>query len=710
MQAGNGTVTLTGTNSYSGGTSIQSGVLQVSRAANLGTGALALSGAGTLNATASFTFGNAVSLTATNGPGGGIFDIDPAQTLTLSGTISGNGALTKIGDGVLVLTGTNTYAGLTTISAGTLQLGDGGTSGSVAGDVVNNASLIFNRSDTYTFSGSITGSGDVTFMGGGTILFSSPYTGPISVNNSEVILTEGSVTTSPFTINAGGVLGGTATIGRLTVNSGGTAAPGYSPGTITVNGNVTFNAGSVYQVDVTPSGAHDLILSTGLVTLSSGASVQVLAVPGQYPANSSYAILTTSGTLTGTFGGVTSDYAFLAPQLTYDAQNVYLMLTYSGIDFAEYAVTPNQTNVANAAQALGTGNAVFDAILNLPGAAVAPALNQLSGEIYASAQTVIQQQSIYLREAVGARLRQSVTPASDTALSYAAKAAGPTTAQIAPGYTPTMWLEGFGGWGETSGNGNAASVSNTVGGVFGGIDVSVLDNLRIGLVGGYSRTSFDVDARGSSGTMDNYDIGLYAGYQLGALALRGGASYTWHDMSASRSIIFPGYAGLSDADYTLGTTQLFGEIGYDFSVGAYDFEPFVGLAYVHVSGGSFTETGSPASALSVNGEAQSTVYSTVGLRAATTIELSGRTFTPSLTLGWQHAFGDTDSSANMLFANGGVSPFDIQGVPIAEDVALLGVGLGYQISDTAAFQFNYTGQIAEQATQNTFSAQFSLKF
>ncbi|MGU3493872.1 autotransporter-associated beta strand repeat-containing protein [Xanthobacteraceae bacterium A53D] len=707
VKLGSGTLNLTGASSYTGGTSIRAGTLQISSASGLGTGGLALSGTAALQASTTFATANAVSLTAVGGAGGGTFDVDAGRTLTLSGTISGSGGLLKDGDGLLILTGASSYAGLTTISAGTLQIGNGGTIGSIAGDIVNNASLVFNRSDTYTFSGAITGSGSVAFTGGGTVLFSSPYTGPIAVNGSTVQLQPGSVTASPFTINNGGKLGGTATIGGLTVNSGGTVAPGYSPGTLTVSGPVTFNSGSVYAVDVTPGGAHDLITATGAVTLSSGATVSVLAAPGRYDPTSSYAIITTTDTVTGTFGSVTSDYAFLTPVLTYDAKNVFLTLTYNGARFVDFATTSNEVQVAVAAQTLGAGNAIFDALFLLSDAAVAPSLDQLTGEVYASASTVIQRQSLYLREAVGTRLRQSAT--GTDALSATARSAGPATARLSQELTPTMWMQGHGGWGNSFGNRNAATISNSIGGFFGGLDVNVTDAIRVGIVGGFSQSTFDVNARKSSGSMDNYDLALYAGGQFGALALRGGLAYAWHDMSVTRSVNFPGYSGSNSASYMLGTAQVFGEVGYGLTVGAYAFEPFAGLAYVNVSGGSFTEGGSIGSALKVDGASQNTLYSTLGLRAATSVAIGEHTLSPSLTVGWQHAFGDTMPTTNMLFA-GGATPFQIQGVPIAENVALLGAGLAYQFSDAASLEVNYTGQIASQASQNAFSAQFSLKF
>ncbi len=191
-----------------------------------------------------------------------------------------------------MLTGTNTYTGLTTIAAGTLQLGNGGTTGSITGDVVNNATLVFNRSDTYTFTGRISGTGSVLFQGGGTVQFSSPYQGAVTVEDSTVTLERGVTTTSVFTVDNGGTLGGSGTIGGIVANGGSTISPGYSPGTLAVTGTVEFNPGSTYEVDVTPSGAHDLITATGLVTISSSADVAVRAVSGIYRPLTTYAIIT----------------------------------------------------------------------------------------------------------------------------------------------------------------------------------------------------------------------------------------------------------------------------------------------------------------------------------------------------------------------------------------------------------------------------------
>jgi autotransporter-associated beta strand protein len=88
--------------------------------------------------------------------------------MSYGGVVSGTGALNKLGAGRLTLTGENTYTGGTTIDAGALQLGNGGTTGSIAGDVNNfGGTLEFNRSNNLGYSGAISGFGTIVKMGQG---------------------------------------------------------------------------------------------------------------------------------------------------------------------------------------------------------------------------------------------------------------------------------------------------------------------------------------------------------------------------------------------------------------------------------------------------------------------------------------------------------------------------------------------------------------
>src|SRR5207302_647478 len=102
------------------------------------------------------------------------------QSTTYSGILGGGGSLLKIGAGTLTLTNANTYTGATTISAGILQLGNGGTTGSLSSSstITDNSNLTINRSNTVTqgtdFSGSaISGTGSLTKTGSGSLILNA---------------------------------------------------------------------------------------------------------------------------------------------------------------------------------------------------------------------------------------------------------------------------------------------------------------------------------------------------------------------------------------------------------------------------------------------------------------------------------------------------------------------------------------------------------
>lgn len=255
VQAGSGTLILSGTNTYKGGTTISAGKLQVASDAKLGdaTGTVTLDG-GTLSLAGTITSARSYGITNRNGT------IDTGtNTDTISGVISDKvaneaGALTKTGTGTLVLTGANTYSGGTTISGGVLQIGNGGEAGSITGDVANSGTLTFNRSNTLTYGGVISGTGVLKQSGTG-----------------RTILT-GANTYTGDTVIEGGV---------LQVGNDGTS--GAISGTVTNSGTLEFKRSDSYTYAGTVSGtgalhqtgSGTLILTgdntyTGLTTITSG--------------------------------------------------------------------------------------------------------------------------------------------------------------------------------------------------------------------------------------------------------------------------------------------------------------------------------------------------------------------------------------------------------------------------------------------------------
>lgn len=125
-----------------------------------------------------------------------------------------------------------------------LQIGDGGTTGSVAGDIINHGNLTFNRSDSSQHGNVISGTGTVTKSGPGTITLTatSTYSGLTSVNGGKLVV-NGSIASSAVAINNGGTLGGYGTVGAVTIASGGTISPGNSPGILNT-GDETWSGGS----------------------------------------------------------------------------------------------------------------------------------------------------------------------------------------------------------------------------------------------------------------------------------------------------------------------------------------------------------------------------------------------------------------------------------------------------------------------------------
>ncbi len=238
----------------------------------------------------------------------GALAFDRSDTHTFGGAISGSGVVNQIGSGTTVLTGNSTYTGGTTISAGTLQLGSGGTSGSITGDIEKNGTLAFNRSDTTTLDGVISGSGTVNQLGSGITVLTgnNRYAGPTNVTSGSLIVNgDQAAATGLTTVQSGATIGGIGTIGgAATVATGGTLNPGNPgtvPGTLTVNGDLALNAGSILnydfgQANVAGGAFNDLTEVGGNLTLAG--TLNVRTTPGATFSPGVYRVIDYRGALT----------------------------------------------------------------------------------------------------------------------------------------------------------------------------------------------------------------------------------------------------------------------------------------------------------------------------------------------------------------------------------------------------------------------------
>ena len=375
-QAGSGTLTLFGTNSYTGSTTIHAGTLQVGNGGTSGT-----LGSGDVNNNSALVFNR-------------------SDSLVVSNTITGNGSLTQAGAGTLVVVGSNTYAGSTLVSAGTLQVGNGGTSGNLgSGVVINESILVFDRSDTLVVSNTIGGGGSLTQAGAGTLVLaiSNTYTGNTIISSGTLqvgnggtggALGSGGVSNNSILVfdrsdsilvsnNISGIgsltQAGTGTLtltnvntysGGTWVSNGGTLAVRNSQalgsgdlnlinGTLKANqmvinigGNYSQGADGTLEVDIGGTNAFGQLNIAGTASLDG--TVHVAQAGSYLPSvNDQFTLLIASNGVSGTFSTFTNSIAhgtMLNPKLVYNPTDVILEWTQSS--FLPFALTRNQMAVA----------------------------------------------------------------------------------------------------------------------------------------------------------------------------------------------------------------------------------------------------------------------------------------------------------------------------------------------------------------------------
>lgn len=395
---GTGKTTLTGTNTYSGGTIITAGTLQ-------GT-TTSLQGAITNNANVTF---------------------DQTAAGTYAGIISGTGSFTKSNTGTTILSGANTYSGGTTVSGGILQ----GTTTSLQGNISNTANVTFDQTTAGSYAGVMSGTGSFTKSNTGTTILSgtNTYTGTTILNGGTLTLQGGaaivdtgavSITTGTLDIDVAetigslagsgsinldagltvgdatnttyaGVVQGTGSLskqgkgtlsltGTNTYNGGTTVSGGILQGTTTsLQGNVTNTANVTFDQTITGtyagiiSGAGSLTKSNTGTTILSGANTYsggttinagTLFVNGSNSASTT--TVNTGGTLggTGTVGTININGGTFAPGNSIGTTNVAGNVDFTG--GGVYQVEVDAAGNSDLISATGTATLTSGTVQVLP--------------------------------------------------------------------------------------------------------------------------------------------------------------------------------------------------------------------------------------------------------------------------------------------------------------------------------------------------------
>jgi outer membrane autotransporter protein len=717
---GTGTFRLTGNGAgFTGSTTVSGGSLLLTGSL---AGTVLINTAGTLQVGDGQTNGDLTASTTNNGT----MIFDQVGDYDYAGALAGNGSLVKRGTGILLLSGNYGYTGATVVEGGRIKLTSqldeqtelvvsGGTmdltdkvqevaslSGGEAGTLVlgNTGQLTVKQETDTTFAGTFEGGGTMIKSGIGTLDLrgNSVYDMNFFIDIGKLKF-NGLFSASHVVVTDGAIIGGSGTIGQLGASSGGTVAPGNSIGTLHVTGNVTFDAGSIYEVEVDAAGNSDKIIASGSAQIN-GAKVSVLAAAGNYRWSTDYSILTAAGGVNGRFNGTTINLPFLDPLLSYSPTSVTLTLVRNDRTFASVAGTRNQRAVALALDTGSHNGGLYRAISAQTDASGAVrAFDALSGELWATTDTLVIDQSRRIGELALGRLQQADT------ISHALSSARSASTQDRSG--TAIWGQALGSWNKLKGDGNASRATQHQYGFVTGLDTG-LGDWRIGAAFSHGQNKVEIAARGDRGTVTNSTALAYAGGGWGDLRIRVGASYGWYKIDGARIVEFPNYRDQLTGSHRGRSSTVFGELSYAAQLGSVLAEPFAGLNYVHLKTKGFTEAGGGA-ALVANGAERDVSFSTVGLRLGAVVPISDEAaITPRISAAWLHGFGDRAAEGDYALLNG--QAFTVVGLPVARNSAAIEAGAQVNILPGGSLGISYVGNLSERWKDHGLKLGFSYSF
>jgi autotransporter-associated beta strand protein len=635
------------------------------------------------------------------------------KTYEFDGTLTDAGspnalALVKLGPGVMVLTGANTYNGGTTISAGTLVVGSA-TSGSHLstalgnGNVVNAGTLETTASlagNTGSTTQAIRVQGNYTQTAAGTLLLqvvSSPTPTP-STNT-------GVAGTNYDTL----VVGGAAFLGgKLNLNFAPASVPsvGQHYVAVTATAPLTTQFLSSTQTNLALFDPTFYTITTYNDTFG-----------GTQPADS--AIVTLLHSFASCTTGLTTNQSNVAANidnnLTLLNNNGSLLIpTGATKDFFDNIVTGlnascNNGNLGAALNELSPQrfeilrNVAFDNysldIQNLDNELARERLGQ--GGINTSGLVFFDSNLGTQLSQIKSRLSAWSPPSENGLLSVSQQpllGGGEIYANkesLGKKMDPPQnrwngFVDGGVDLGNLDGNGDVNHSSYTTGRVRAGVDYRLSSTIRAGVLMGYAHTKADLDNEGSKAKIDSYTPGLYAayadkkGFYVNALG-----TYTRNDYATTRKIILPGFN--QTASGSTGGNQFGGNVdgGYEFHRKNWTFGPNVGLTYVNLGINSIKESGAGAANLNVDNQSAESVRSRIGATVRYAAKVGSVVMTPHASAFWEHEFTNGSMPITSGFQGLPGGNFLVQARPGDRDTALLGFGLDAELDKCVTLFIDY---------------------
>jgi uncharacterized protein with beta-barrel porin domain len=547
---------------------------------------------------------------------------------------------------------------------------------------------------------------------GGTWTVNNTYTqtAPWTVQSGTLLVNGDLSSASNLTVTSG-LLGGTGTVGSTQINSGGAFAPGTPgvPGTsMTVSGNLAFQSGAIYLVQVNPASS-----TMANVTQTATLAGNVLAVfaPGSYVTNQ-YDILHSAGLNGTTFTalGTTNLPAGFIANLSYTPTDVFLNLTAALGQIG--ALSGNQQNIAiglnNFFNGGGTLPPNFLTIFGLSGGNLTAALSQLSGEAAPdSQQGAFQLMNQFLGlmvdpfangrgggGATGFAPEQTSSLPPDIALAYASVLKAPPANATAPTDRRwNVWGQAYGGYNTANGN-PALGTNNMTAHAYGlasGVDYRVTPDTVVGLALAGGGTNWSLAQALGTGRSDAFQAGIYGKTQSGPIYLSASLALAGYGMTTNRIAVGDQLTAKFSAQGYGGRL----EGGYRYGMASFGVTPYAALQTqwfhtpdyreIDLTGGGF--------GLAYNAMTANDTRSELGARFDHLQLVNGMPLLLRARVAWAHDWVSNPSLTATFQILPGTS-FIVNGAAVPSDSALIAAGAALQLNKNLSLEAKFDGQFA----------------
>ncbi len=641
----------------------------------------------------------------------GIVIFDQATAGTYSGNMIGQGSVEITGSAPVTFSGTNAYTGGTTVDNGSSLIG---TTSSLQGLITNNGLLQFSQTTSGTFASVISGTGGVEIGGVGPVTFSgvNTYTGGTTIGNGSTLIVGSTGSIGDVSVNGGGTLMGEGNVGNTTVNAGGTIYPGTVGAPLTINGNFVQGAGSTYSPELNPTGS-DKIVVTGTAQINNGTTLSLVVDPGTYTVGTKYQILSAAGGLTGAYSSVVT--SSLAQNIVFSEQYSpnNLQLTVNS-NVSGSAQTPNQLAVAtvidqSSGSATGAYATAITQLTTLNSGQLSHALNQLSGDIYPSLSTIQQQTTTAQMQLISNRLASLTGPGIPAVSSISRKSnvrfvssqGGAASSESDPAdpfedrpRSWSTWAQGYGLGGNIGGDGNAGGTNYRLGGTLFGVERWLSEYTMIGVLGGYAGTTVGDHQDGSTAQINSYQAGLYELYRQDSLYVSNVDAFTNDSFNVSRPINLGSSQVTATGTSSGNQWAHYTEAGKTFDFDDVRLQPFVGVQYMYLDQQGYTESGAGSLDLTTSRQIVNSTRSSIGARLSRETSWGSVLITPSLSARYLHEFGNGTQLISSSLSGAPTATFATSGNHTGRDFGLFTLGATAYLSERCSLYGNVDTQVA----------------